>query len=775
MSNLSRVSWSVSLLSLTALAAPDAKIQASIDALKQARAELTEAVKRIQADPPANEDLEAAHQAVEKLKAAIDAGAANEAADLDYARAALEARKELRTQREFVDDRRGKVKIHEARRELDATLATTRDKVAATEGKDILPSTFDEAREAVKGLQKRLADAKQYTGQDAKFAAYVNELDATAQKQLKTIDERATAQLADGQRQKVEAAREALASSLKSLSKASPDEDFEATDKALAALTKEVESGRPLEGDKQYGAVAAKARAEIAAARPKIDALFGETGLERLKQKIEPSVKDMVTAGKAIRGRKPAPEQLAEARTAALVVRGLIEKFQPEAQRSQPFSDYLTQVESKLVDVEASVEVRSLDAAKADVQHALRYVEGLHPKDEHFAEANTAITVLEKTLNDVHPRNPYVAEPAAQARQLLHDAKLSVTKRRTEVDVELQKGKVEQARTLSKQQLDGLVPGNLTKDQIDEAERGLQLVATTLDAGKDLVERSKDYSWYDREVRKRIAEGQAKIASRRINLAGTDGKTLITDLIASAKAELEDAKRPDASDANLTTSTAAVTKVQEALEARTELEQQNGGYAGYAAKAREQSMRLQETLEQVKAMRELRKKTGETLAAGLKVAGTAGDGKLRAQKAAFEKALALFKSCAEDGPMLLSMNPQLSNIVVLVDGRRSTPNEVVADCKQQIEAAHNAIKPITALISVDEGPKKAYEAATQLLKDGKKKEALAQFDECTATALIVQNRNPELRERSFEVGGQQLTLADMVKTCSTNSKKLLGK
>src|SRR5262249_50894608 len=76
-------------------AAPDGPsgdaISAAQKSLETARANLAKAVQRIEVDPPSVGDLDAAHEAVEALKDAIDAGAQHEANDLAYAKTALAA------------------------------------------------------------------------------------------------------------------------------------------------------------------------------------------------------------------------------------------------------------------------------------------------------------------------------------------------------------------------------------------------------------------------------------------------------------------------------------------------------------------------------------------------------------------------------------------------------------------------------------------------------------------------------------------------------------
>ena len=141
-----------------AVGAPEAGAAKSVaeatKRLESARAALSAAVKRIEKDPPSNADLDAALAAVEALKNALDAGASFETEDLDYAKAVLAARKEFRTNREYVEDRRAKVHIHEFRRRIDAAVVTLNERMGKVAGKEPGPKEMDEARAAVAAVKK---------------------------------------------------------------------------------------------------------------------------------------------------------------------------------------------------------------------------------------------------------------------------------------------------------------------------------------------------------------------------------------------------------------------------------------------------------------------------------------------------------------------------------------------------------------------------------------------------------------------------------------------
>jgi hypothetical protein len=759
----------------TRASAPDAgagSVAAALKALEMARANLAAAVKAIAVEPPANADLDTAHDAVGALKDAIDFGTGLEQEDLDYAKAVLAARKELRTQREYVDQRRGKVKIFAQRRIIDAAISKLTDAAKRLEANEPKPTDFEEARAAGKALQAALDESRPFAPQDPGFATYLAQTDATLGKQQKAIDDRFVFLSADKHRALVEEARKLLAASLAALNTTSTDAQFKEADVASASLEKRLTEGRPLEAEKSYHALAEKGRAEVTDAKRKRDALWTETGLERLKAEIEPTNKDLLAAVRLVHGRKPTPDQLAEAKTIAVVMRKLLEKFQPEAERSAAFAQYVQGVKVNLVEVEVQLQLKGLDAALTDVKHALRNLERKVPTDDHFAEVSAAILVLEKTLETAHVKDPSMVAAATNAKQWLHDAKLTATKRRLEVDVDAQTTKVEDAR----KKANALQLASLPADQVAEADSTIDIITMTLDKGTELTKRDRQYATYDREVRARIAELKARLAARRVVLAAGDGKAQLLEAIAQSKAAIEAARLPASSDAEFENAVKKLEVLGKTIDGNAALEQQNAGYAANAERARNEVFRQTELLEMARQALDLRKRTGGTLAAGEKDFAAAESSKeLRAKKAGYEKALEKFKSCAADGVSLVKGNPMLAKALVLVDGLPSTPQAVSALCAQRAEATTPLIKPLVGLIAFDDGPKRAFEKAKAAMAKNDKTEALAQYEECTATGITLQYRSPELKDRAFEVAGAQMTLSEVTKQCSAQGKALRGK
>jgi hypothetical protein len=749
-------------------------VAAAHERLAAAQANLAKAAQRLEKDPPSTADLDAAHAAVGALKDAIDAGAENESKDLDYAKAVLAARRELRKQREYVDQRRASVQLHDLRGAIDPALANLSDRVRRVEGKEASAKDFDEARVAAEALRKTVAEARPFAKQDQKFAIYIAEVDATLARHEKAIDDRWTLLSVDKHRVLVNESRQGLSASIAALGKGGSDAQFEAAEKGITLLSKRLEEGKVLETkDMTYRSDADRARTEVAQARKRIDEVWSEKGLARLKSEIEPAHEELAAAAKAVRTRKPTVDQLAEARTAAIVVRKLLEKFQPQAARNQAFGQYVSEVKKTLVEVEVELQRRGLDLARADLVQALRNIEKRAPTDEHFEEAKTALMILEKTLETVHTRDETMIRPVADARNLLGTTRTAMAKRRLEVDVQRQRTKVEEARRHAAELIAQAHSANAGNDGVKEAENAIQQLLAVLDESAALTRKDREFALYHRQVKERVAEMDKRIASRKVALAVGEARTALNEAFTVAKSKVEAAKQPEATDPDVAAASQSINGVNRALEAHASLEKQDKGYAAHAAKAREQLDRLQEAGDFAKQARALRRRTVEALSAGASAADSAEAAQnLRAQKEQYEKAIAHFRSCEEAGASMIEENRALAGAVMLVDGRPSTAKDVIALCNQRLQATEQSMKQVVALIRFEEGPKRSFETGKVLLAQAKKSEALSQFDECIATGMILQNRNPELKDRKFEVEGTSMTLSDVLQQCVTQRKPL---
>ncbi|MCE9669937.1 hypothetical protein LY474_19240 [Myxococcus stipitatus] len=765
--------------SVDALAAPPEagaakSVQEASKRVETARANLATAVQRIEKEPPSTPDLDAALAAVEALKDALNAGASFETEDLDYAKAVLAARKQLRTHREYVEERRAKVHIHDFRRRIDGALTALNERMAKVAERDLDSKSMDESRASVESLKKLVEEGRPLTSQDPKFAAYITEVDATLVRHGKTLDERWLQQSAQKQRGLLAERRKALSTALAALDPAWSDEKFGVADKEVGALQKQLDEGKPLEErDKAYRAEADKARAEITQARRRMEELVVQAGVSRVKAEVGPAHEELVVAAKALRARKPTPEQFAEAKTAAFVVRKLVERYEPQAARSPAIGQYIAEVKNTLAEVEVVLQVRSLDAARADVTQALRNIERRSATAEQFEEAKTALVVLEKTLETVQTKNPAVSPTAVEARQLLKDGRATMERRRYEVDLQQQRVKVDEARKNAAALVTQIQQDKPTEAQLQAAENAVQQIGVVLEAGAAFVKKDRDYAIYAKETKERMVDLGGRITRRKVVLAAADARVQISERLAATKQTLEAAKLVSATDGDVETASKSVDEVMKLFEARAELERQDAGYAAYAERARAEWLKQVEALEFAKQARTLRRVTGEALAAASTAAtAAAAAGDLRKRKELYAGALEKLQACQDDGARLVKENASLAAIDVLVAGTPTRPQDVMAQCAQKAESLREPQKRADVQLRFLDGPKKAYDAAKPLVSKGRKEEALAKLNECIAEGRILENRYPEFKEQKFDVDGGRMSLLELIQTCVKERKPL---
>ncbi|MBJ6759169.1 hypothetical protein JGU66_00250 [Myxococcaceae bacterium JPH2] len=765
--------------SAAAMAAPPEagaakSVQDASKRLESARSTLATAVQRIEKDPPSNADLDAAVAAVEALKDALNAGVDFETQDLDYAKAVLVARKQLRTQREYVEERRAKIHIFESRRRIDAALAPLNERMAKLADKDLDAKSMDETRASVASLKKLADENRSLTSQDPKFATYLSEVDATIARHTKTLDDKWLQQSAQQQRGLLDERRKALSTALTELAPAWSDDKFSVADKAVLALQKQLDEGKPLEErDRTYRGEAEKARGELVQARRKMDDLVVQAGVSRVKAEMGPAHEELVTTAKALRAKRPTPEQFAEAKTAAFVVRKLVEKYEPQASRSQPIGQYIAEVKNTLAEVEVALQVRSLDAARAEVTQALRNIEKRSATAEQFEETKTALVVLEKTLETVQPRNPAISPSAAEARQLLKDGRATLERRRYEVDLLQQRVKVDEARKNATAMVAQVQQPKPSEAQIQDAEKAVQQIGVVLEAGVAFVKKDRDYAIYAKETKERMAELSDRINRRKIVMAAADARVQLTERITTTRQSIDAAKLVSSTDGDVETATKNMEEVVKLFDSRAELTRQDAGYASYAERARTEVQKLMESLEFARQARALRRMTAEALASATQTAETAAaSADLRKRKELYAGALEKLKACQEDGARMVKENVSLATIDVLVAGVPARPQEVMAQCAQKADALQEPQKRADAQLRFQEGPKKAYDSAKPLLSSGRKDEALTKLNECIAEGRILENRYPDFKDQKFEVDGTRMSVLDLIQVCVKERKPL---
>lgn len=478
--------FSTSAPALVQAAPAERPVSEAKKSLEAALANLEQAVERIAKDPPADADLDAASAAVTALKAAIDAGAKHEPKDLAYAKTALAARKALREKREYVEGRRAKVHLFNSRRELDRALASLEAAAAKVRGPAPGARDFEAAASALAQVEKQLQQAQRLGTEDEMFAAYLGDVRAALVKHGKAVEARRTELAVERQRASIEERRKTLGSALPALDGNAPDDAaFERADAAASALLAQLEEGKALEAaDRAYGTYAASTRQEVQQARKAIDAKWSATGLARLKSELEPARADLLAAAKPLAAQAPTAEQLAEARTAAIVVSKLLGKYRNVAERNRDFRQYSVEVKKSLVEVEANLHRRKVIPAREAWTAALKLLWGKNPTDEQLAEVSRVLEQGRKVLAEgerLEKEDRAYASFAAGARKHLQETEAKLIARRGELQVARVRATLDEAKNEVTRTLRSVERKNATDEQFAEARTALVVLDQTLE------------------------------------------------------------------------------------------------------------------------------------------------------------------------------------------------------------------------------------------------------------------------------------------------------
>lgn len=845
--------------SVSALAgtAPATNVATASKNLEAARANLAAAIKKIEGDAPTLPDLDAAHAAVEALKDTIDSGASQEPNDLDYARNALAARKDVREKRDYIESRRAKMHIFNHRRTIDAAVAELKEKQKATDAKEPSAADFENTRAAIANVRKAEEPSRQFVSQDADFAKFIASLDAELAKTENAVDTKWAALEGGKHKARVDEARVAFTNAFNALKPTSSDEEFKNVDALGKTLQQRLDEGKVLESkDKNYGPFAQKTRADLVAAKKKSDELWSKTGVARLKAEIEPTAKDLAGALKIVRQKKPAEDQLAEARTIAIVARKTLEKYKAEAERSQEFGDYVATVNTTLTEVEGQLQLKALDLAQRDFRQALAKVERKTatdedfqvanssllvltktlepmnakdplltaavtdaraweregkatlakrrnevdagakqktldtavkefrqalaklerkaPTDDDFAVANSSLLVLQKTLEPLNPKDPLLSASIADARAWEREGQKTITARRNELDVAAQQAKVEAARGDAQKIIDSFASDASNDDTVKKAEAAVKAITDTLDAGKELTSRDRGYAAYDREVRKRVADFGKKIDTKKLQLFATASKNELRAQLDELKDKVTAARAPASTDADVQGALKQYDGILAFIDGKQQLAQQAGSFASAVDKAYMELQKRQEALLVAQEEREIRRQTTDELNPGIAAfdEANAAGGDLRKQKAKYEEAQAHFKACKSKGEQIQENQPQYGKLAVVIAGLPSNVAKAIAECDRRLADVEPLIKPLAGLVFVEDRPKKSYADALAATAKDKK---LAAYENCAADAVTAAVRYPDLKERTFELGRESMTLSELSKKCAAEAKKLRGK
>ncbi len=762
-------------------------VEEAKQSLEKAQRQLRQAMARIAKNPPPEADIERAHQAVRLLKVAIDEGAPFEPRDLNYAKAALAARKQLRTDRPAVDKRRAEIHIHNSHREMDRALARLARAVKHLDAKNVTEAAFESAHKKIRLLKEVIARAEPLADGHPEHKARISIAQSELKRQEAAVASRQTEVAVQKQRLLVNESRENLKRALGAISKSQvPDENFKAAETAADGLAQRLAQAKELElKDAAYRTYALEITKEVADAKKQIDRRWSEAGLAKLKAEFEPSRLDLTQAARVIRDKNPSEERLAEAKTASIVVQKLLEKFSHLRARSQAVRTYFSQIEATLVEVQVNLQRRQVVQKQALVASALKALAGPQGSPSAFQKAEEALKNARTTLKQgdhLTKQNRAYATYVKKITQAQKRAQEQLDRHQAEQTAHTQQKTVESRLERMNQALSALMRKGASLAVADAALQAAEQVQAALDGQSALEKANARYRVWANISRRSLARQKKQIEKRRLDIVVQKQESAIEDRFQKAIQALRAADRPGATQEEVKKASTHVEAIYQVFENGSKVEKKHWGYRKIVRSARKRLRPLEAQLRFLQLRLSFQQGPATALVKGTSTAqGASESGNLALKKNEYDKAIGLFESCLETGKVIASRS-KLWSTPFMIEGQPVLAKKIMALCDERLQTTQKQQTRVEGMLAFYSGPAQLFEDGIDALTKAQrasgskqkdlKKGALSFFENCISSGKILGFKHPELKKLNFDVARQKITLFDLIARCKANAKRL---
>ncbi len=484
-------------------------LEAAKVALAAADAQLDAAISKAKEKAPTEEALNKAQAAVDALRATLKLGARFEPKDLEYARAALAARKRLRLEGALIETRRKQAIFEFRQKAIDAQLSALEQSIEQISATSAKPD-FDRAEQLALEVQTALKKAQPLAKEHAALRAYLKKTTAELQSQRQAIHLKRVAQTASQKRTEVEGAQKRFLDSAEALwgkaAEAITDAQFTQASAAGEHLAQLLKNARPLEvQNRDYGAFAAGVRKALVEKQSAIKKLWSTVALARLQAQLEPANRDLSAALSQLQKTPNSASLLAEARTATIVVDKLLEQYGPLANTPQ-LSRYIAQVRQTLVQSQVFLQKRKVDLQLAALNRST------------LDQRDGALDALRDLLDQAKPlelQDRAYRSYANQQRQKLKRSRAQLAERRKSDAVRAQRKQLQQAQRALAKALNKLRRRNPKAADFQAAEDAREALRITLEGARPLARKDAKLSADVRKLRPRLRDAKKTIKQRK--------------------------------------------------------------------------------------------------------------------------------------------------------------------------------------------------------------------------------------------------------------------
>ena len=514
-----------------------AAVAAQLALVEAAAAKVNESLDVLEGAPAAAA-FAAAATSVDSLEKALDAGAAMEKKDRQYAKQVGNTRKAIPTYRRTIAKRQIErdVEVHDS--EVVAAEADVNAALAALEGEPD-DSAFEKAKEAVAKLERVVGAGSAVAAKAPKYNKTLAAKMKGARAYKQAIEKRRLALEVAAHAAKLAAAEADVQVKLSALEGDPAATAYQAAEDSVSSMKRVIEDGEALaDRDAAYAKVLAKARA----ARPGFRAKIKERRLQVALDKATASIDALQGA--------PAPEAFEAAEKAVSWLENVTDANSDFADKHKGYATFLAGVReqipklsasigSRRVQVEVDAHVAKVDAAMATAAERIGALEGT-PAPAAFSAANEA---LDGALDAIDAGEPIAAKSKSHAKYLaglgktVKAQRAKVAKRAVEVEVDTEREKVAAAVGRSDEGLVAL-EGAADAAAFTAASDGIDALEQVLDGQAATAAKDKGYAKWLASTRRGLTARRVKLNRRRVEVGSeavtTSGNALDGDAPAEA-------------------------------------------------------------------------------------------------------------------------------------------------------------------------------------------------------------------------------------------------
>lgn len=488
-----------------------------------ALAALNDSVNALKSKDVAPGEFDQARTAADGVDSAIKKNDEVAGKDLPFAKYVASIRERVTAARKTIADRehavsvqRQRAKVEEGRSALNGALGRLKDK-NPTDG------VFEEADNALKGLEKVVEEGSGLAGKDRDYASYASGVKRQIDQATAKIAARRLEVTVAKKTAEITTARSAMNEALKRLARPEPtDPDFAEAKNAVGAVEKLLDGSEDLTPkDRGFSRFVIETRKTLSPANAtiekrklEVDVAHQRAALAEALAKLKESTRRLVD---------PPDFQAAEA--AVGDVEKTLEAGDPYSAKNPAYSKQAsdgrkavaaakTRIQEQRDEVAMQGQKAKLEVQRETLQGALAALDGFSPQEETFKAADEAIDSAHKILDEgaeLERRLPRYSTYANGVRKALAAAGKRVEARRLATEIRQQRLLVEDAISGAKSRVDATQKPSATGEDVTAAAEALKATREALVKGATLEKKDVAYEKFATAAKKTLTRLQESL------------------------------------------------------------------------------------------------------------------------------------------------------------------------------------------------------------------------------------------------------------------------